>query len=87
MQLYGLSQQTLERWLAARRSGGPFRSLAGFLQRVGPARDEAEHLIQGGALDALGGSRRGPVWRAVGAFSPPGDGSTACSLVASGATW
>lgn len=59
----GLSARTLQAILDARRLGGPFRSVEDFLDRVGPARDEAENLVLAGALDALGGTRPGLLWR------------------------
>jgi DNA polymerase III alpha subunit len=66
----GLGEATLQGILVARRAGGPFRSLEDFVQRARPQRDEAEHLICVGALDALGRSRRELLWRLSVACSP-----------------
>jgi len=62
-QVRGLSGRTVDAILTARAAGGPFRSLADFLQRVRPARDEAENLIRAGALDAIGPTRPELLWR------------------------
>ncbi|MEY4673682.1 MAG: hypothetical protein RL148_1466 [Planctomycetota bacterium] len=59
----GLSDRTAQAVLAARRSGGAFRSVEDFLRRVAPARDEAENLVLGGALDAFGHTRPELLWR------------------------
>lgn len=59
----GLTERTAGAILAARRSGGAFRSVADFLRRVAPARDEAENLVLGGALDAFGHTRPELLWR------------------------
>jgi DNA-directed DNA polymerase III PolC len=66
----GLSLRTQQAILSARRLGGPFRSFDDFLQRVRPQRDEAEHLICVGALDAVCRSRRELLWRLSVAYSP-----------------
>lgn len=68
----GLGERTVQAILLARRVGGPFRSLLDFLQRVRPARDEAEHLIRVGACDALGSSRPELLWRLQVAMARPG---------------
>ena len=59
----GLTDRTVRAILAARRSGGTFRSVEDFLRRVGPARDEAQNLVLGGALDAFGHTRPELLWR------------------------
>ena len=61
--VFGLSARTVDGVLTARRAGGRFRDLVDFLRRVRPSRSEAEHLIQVGALDALGVSRPELLWR------------------------
>lgn len=68
----GLGERTLQAILLARRVGGPFRSLPDFLQRVRPARDEAENLIRVGACDELGPSRPELLWRLQVAMARPG---------------
>jgi DNA polymerase-3 subunit alpha len=66
----GLSQRTLDTLLQARAAGGPFRSLDDFLQRVRPARDEAENLILCGGFDGLQRTRPELLWRLQVALSP-----------------
>jgi len=68
----GLGERTVQAILLARRVGGPFRSLTDFLQRVRPARDEAENLIRVGACDELGASRPELLWRLQVAKARPG---------------
>ena len=68
----GLGAATLQQLLAARRAGGPFRSLDDFLRRVEPARDEAENLITCGACDCLGITRPELLWRLQVASTPSG---------------
>jgi DNA-directed DNA polymerase III PolC len=63
LQVKGLGERTLERLLGARMRGGAFLSLPDFLERVGPERDEAEHLIRVGALDAFDRTRPELLWR------------------------
>ncbi len=46
------------------RKRGPFRSLADFVQRVGPAPEEMLQLIRAGAFDAFGDSRPAQFWQA-----------------------
>lgn len=62
-QVRGLGERTVQAILTARTAGGPFRSLPDFLQRVRPSRDEAENLIQCGALDGLQTTRPELLWR------------------------
>jgi DNA polymerase III alpha subunit len=52
----GLSEET-RRALAAARTRRPFRGLEDFLVRVGPARPEAEALVEAGAFDFTGRTR------------------------------
>ncbi len=59
----GLTQRTLEALLAARASGGPFLSLPDLLERSGARTDEAQALIQCGALDAFDRTRPELLWR------------------------
>lgn len=68
----GLSLRTVQAILTARAAGGGFRSLPDFLQRVRPARDEAEHLILCGALDGLQLPRPELLWRLQVASTPRG---------------
>lgn len=70
--VHGLSARTVQAVATARAAGGPFRSFADFLQRVAPARDEAENLILVGACDALGASRPELLWRLQVASTPQG---------------
>jgi len=59
----GISQVLLERILAQREAGGPFLSMPDFLERSGAHNDEAEHLIQCGALDGFDRTRPELLWR------------------------
>lgn len=61
--VHGLGERTVATLLAARRAGGPFRSLEDLLARVRPARDELENLIRAGACDAFGVARPELLWR------------------------
>ena len=45
------------------RERGPFLSFEDFLRRVGPERDEAESLVNGGAFDSLGEDRISLRWK------------------------
>jgi len=62
-QVKGLSQATLERLLASRAARGAFLSLPDLLERCGAHTDEAEHLIQCGALDSFDRTRPEMLWR------------------------
>ena len=62
-QVHGLSGDTTARLLAARGSGGAFLSLPDLLERVQPQIDEAEHLVEVGALDAFDRTRPELLWR------------------------
>ncbi|MBL8752082.1 MAG: DNA polymerase III subunit alpha [Planctomycetes bacterium] len=73
----GLSVRTVQAILQARAAGGPFRSFGDFLQRVAPARHEAEHLIQVGACDLLLASRPELLWRLQVASTPQGQRAAA----------
>jgi DNA-directed DNA polymerase III PolC len=68
--VHGLGAATAAAIGTARTAGGPFRSLVDFLERVRPARDEAERLIRVGALTALGPSRPELLWRLQVALQP-----------------
>lgn len=70
--VHGVSERTSQAIATARAAGGPFRSFDDFLQRVRPARDEAENLILVGACDALSPSRPELLWRLQVASSAPG---------------
>jgi error-prone DNA polymerase len=59
MAVGGLSDAT-QRAIIACRQAAPFRNMADFLERVGPADDEARALIHGGALDILDADRSRP---------------------------
>ena len=59
----GLTQRTLEALFAAREKRGPFVSLPDLLERTGARTDEAEALIQCGALDAFDRTRPELLWR------------------------
>jgi len=54
MQVRGLRADTLARIVHARQTGGPYRSLEDFLQRVPTERAEIESLIKCGAFDEVG---------------------------------
>ncbi len=58
----GLGEQGADRVVSAREVG-PFRDLAHFCRRTRLPRTLVEHLIQAGALDELGPSRRELIWR------------------------
>ena len=49
--------------VAARRAGGPFRSLDDLASRAGAGRPALAQLAWSGACDALAGSRREALWR------------------------
>jgi DNA polymerase-3 subunit alpha len=56
----GCGRSAVEALVVARKSGGPFRDLFDFCERVDPAqlgRATIETLIKAGAFDSLGGSR------------------------------
>jgi DNA-directed DNA polymerase III PolC len=59
----GLSSALLDSILRERASHGPFLSLPDFLERSGVHTDEAEHLIQCGALDSFDRTRPELLWR------------------------
>lgn len=59
----GLTQRTLEALLASRQGHGPFLSLPDLLERTDARTDEAEALIQCGALDAFDRTRPELLWR------------------------
>ncbi len=59
----GLSRALLERILEERARGGPFLSMPDFLERGRAHTDEAEHLIQCGALDGFDRTRPELLWR------------------------
>jgi error-prone DNA polymerase len=65
MQVQGLRREALERLLAERRRGGPFRSFADFLRRAAPDPADAARLVRAGCFDALerGCSRPDLLWR------------------------
>jgi len=59
----GLSSALLERIVGEREARGPFLSMPDFLERSGAHTDEAEHLIQCGALDGFDRTRPELLWR------------------------
>ncbi|MDD5556770.1 MAG: DNA polymerase III subunit alpha [bacterium] len=63
LQVKGLKGGTMDRIAGSRENGGPFASLADFLERVRPDRREAEALVTCGACDAFG--RRPALLRAL----------------------
>ncbi|HPF61024.1 MAG: DNA polymerase III subunit alpha [Gemmatimonadetes bacterium] len=73
----GLSAEGVERLLAARESGGPFRDLDDLRRRAGLAADDLRLLVKVGACDAIAGSRNRPqlLWAI-----DTGEGPTAPSL-------
>jgi len=62
-QVKGLSARTLEATLVSREERGPFLSLPDFLDRTDARVNEAEALIQCGALDAFDRTRPELLWR------------------------
>jgi len=62
-QAKGLSARTYEALLTAREERGPFLSLPDFLDRTGAHTNEAEALIQCGALDSFDRTRPELLWR------------------------
>jgi DNA-directed DNA polymerase III PolC len=62
-QVKGLSARTLDSILGERAERGPFVSLPDFLERTAAQRDEAEALIQVGALDGFDRTRPELLWR------------------------
>jgi error-prone DNA polymerase len=59
----GVRRDEVEALVAARREGGPFRSLADLASRAGAGRPALEKLAWGGACDRLAGSRRVALWQ------------------------
>ncbi len=76
--LHGVSQETRERILSC-RSTQPFRGFSDFLQRVQPAENEIQVLIDSGAMDGLDrrGNRSRLFWEAAAreVKTGPGGGS------------
>jgi len=62
-QIKGLSQRTLEAILEGREGDGPFLSLPDLLERTLARTDEAERLVQCGALDSFDRTRPELLWR------------------------
>ena len=63
MDVRGLAERSMRAIVASREAGGPFRSVQDLMARVPLARDEAENLALGGALDALAGNRPQALWQ------------------------
>ena len=65
MQLSGLKEKALERVLAERGRGGPFRSFEDFLRRVRIDPSDARVLVKAGCFDSISGghSRAELLWR------------------------
>ena len=59
----GLTGALLERLVSEREHGGPYLSLPDLLERARPRRDEAERLVQCGALDGFDRTRPELLWR------------------------
>jgi error-prone DNA polymerase len=63
--LGGLGEAQARRIEAARRPGGPFRSMEDFVRRTGLGRAVAVRLAKAGAMESLGLDRRGALWHAL----------------------
>jgi error-prone DNA polymerase len=59
----GVRDDEVEALVAARRDGGPFRSLAELAGRASACRASLEQLAWSGACDALAGDRRRALWQ------------------------
>jgi error-prone DNA polymerase len=59
----GVREDEVEALVAARRAGGPFRSLADLASRAGAGRPALDKLAWSGACDALAGDRRSALWQ------------------------
>jgi error-prone DNA polymerase len=59
----GVREEEIETLVAARREGGPFRSLAELAGRANACRGSLEQLAWSGACDALAGDRRQALWQ------------------------
>jgi error-prone DNA polymerase len=59
----GARRDEVEALVAARREGGPFRSLADLASRAGAGRPSLDKLAWAGACDELGGGRRPALWQ------------------------
>jgi error-prone DNA polymerase len=79
----GVKEQEVRALVAARREGGPFRSLGELASRAGAGRPALEKLAWSGACDALAtGGRRQALWE-LGIAAPgerTSDGSTQLAL-------
>ncbi|MFQ5600911.1 MAG: DNA polymerase III subunit alpha [Candidatus Krumholzibacteriia bacterium] len=62
MQVKGLSDESIDAILDARRPGGAFRDLGDFLRRVPVTHPEARSLVRCGAMDAFSGTRPRLLW-------------------------
>ena len=69
MDVRGLAERTMRAIVAGRTADGPYASVADFLCRARPSREEAENLALGGAFDAFGLTRPQALWQAH-TFSP-----------------
>jgi error-prone DNA polymerase len=58
----GVRAEEMESLVAERERGGPYRGIADLASRSGAGRDGLERLAWAGALDSLGGVRRGALW-------------------------
>ncbi|WP_010534587.1 error-prone DNA polymerase [Brachybacterium squillarum] len=63
-QVRSISTETAERIVAERERGGAFASVPDLARRVRLSAAQLEALATGGALDALGGTRRQALWAA-----------------------
>jgi error-prone DNA polymerase len=59
----GARRDEVEALVAARREGGPFRSLADLASRAGAGRPALDKLAWAGACDTLAGGRRPALWQ------------------------
>ena len=71
MQIKGLEEAFAKRIVAERQAHGPFRSLADFLHRLTPDREQATLLIQAGCCDSIAGELTRPalLWRLFASFA------------------
>ena len=58
----GAREEEMEALVAERERGGAYRGVADLASRSGAGRDGLERLAWAGALDGLGGDRRGALW-------------------------
>ncbi len=73
--IHGVEKISADRLLAARRWGGPFRSLGDLVARGGLQQAALESLVRSGACDQLpgAGDRRRALWEVGLRYRPPSD--------------